>query len=74
MLQIFYVYMGSGCLIYGMNWGFVGFLMNEFWEIGLCECFVKVDIMVIWFFQMVVIDEMGMWYMVLVINEVLLLW
>lgn len=44
--------------IYGLNFGFVGFLMNEFWIDGLRECLVKVEVIMIYFLFMwvVIID------------------
>lgn len=70
MLQTLHRFMGTGTPIYGMNQGTIGFLMNEFRELGLRErlaAAVENDIRPL---EMIATDSEGRDHPALAINEV----
>ncbi|MEF2073619.1 NAD kinase [Consotaella aegiceratis] len=73
MLQVLHRFMGSGKPIYGMNKGTVGFMMNEFREMGLKERLAVAVETAIHPLEMIAIDDQGVEHKSLAINEVSLL-
>ncbi|PSC04409.1 NAD kinase [Alsobacter soli] len=72
MLATLHQFMGSGKLIYGMNRGSVGFLMNEFREDGLLERLERAERSIVHPLLMVATDASGVAHTARAINEVYL--
>jgi NAD+ kinase len=72
MLQALHDHMGSGKLIYGMNRGTVGFLMNEYAETGLRERIADAVRETIRPLEMIAVTEEGPERKILAINEIAL--
>jgi NAD+ kinase len=73
MLQILHRFVSTGIPIYGMNRGSVGFLMNDYSELGLVERLRASGLTTIRPLRMVAIDEVGMSHKAIAFNEVSLL-
>jgi NAD+ kinase len=73
MLQTLHDFMGRGVPIYGMNFGSVGFLMNEYQEENLLERLGKAEVAHIHPLRMVARKNGGAEHTALAINEVSLL-
>ncbi len=73
MLECFHDHMASGLPIYGMNRGSVGFLMNDYSEVGLVERIAAAERAVIHPLRMTATDAHGQSHVALAINEVSLL-
>ncbi len=73
MLQMLHRFMNSGKLIFGMNRGSVGFLMNEFRDIGLIERIERATPETIRPLEMIAQDANGKAFKANAINEVSLL-
>ena len=73
MLQTLHRFMNSGKLIFGMNRGSVGFLMNEFRDVGLNERIERASPETIRPLEMIAQDANGKAYKANAINEVSLL-
>ncbi len=73
MLQTLHAFMNSGKRIFGMNRGSVGFLMNEFRDVGLLERIKGATPETIRPLEMVAQDASGKAYKANAINEVSLL-
>jgi NAD+ kinase len=73
MLECFHDHMASGLPIYGMNRGSVGFLMNDYSEVGLPERIAAAERAVIHPLRMTATDVEGQTHVALAINEVSLL-
>lgn len=70
MLQTLHKVMGRGIPVYGMNFGSVGFLMNEFDEDGLVERLALAKPTHIYPLTMDVVDADGSRHQALALNEV----
>jgi NAD+ kinase len=70
MLQTLHRVMHRRVPVYGMNFGSVGFLMNEFSSDGLMERLVAANPTTIYPLSMSVIDSSGMLHEALALNEV----
>ena len=73
MLETFHEHMSSGLPVYGMNRGSVGFLMNEYSELGLVDRIAAAEDAVIHPLRMTATDVHGKTHEALAINEVSLL-
>lgn len=73
MLQTLHRYMGRGIPIYGMNYGTVGFLMNEYHEDDLLKRIDRAQETVLHPLRMLAQTESGVTQEALAINEVSLL-
>ena len=73
MLECFHDHMALGVPIYGMNRGSVGFLMNDYSEVGLPERIAAAEKAVIHPLRMTATDVEGNSHVALAINEVSLL-
>ncbi|MBL8895685.1 MAG: NAD kinase [Rhizobiales bacterium] len=73
MLQTLHRFVSTGLAIYGMNRGSVGFLMNDFEEVGLLDRLAAADETVIHPLRMTAVDAEGKRYRNLAFNEVSLL-
>ncbi|WP_293378266.1 NAD kinase [Phenylobacterium sp.] len=73
MLECFHDHMASGLPVYGMNRGSVGFLMNDYSEVGLPERIAAAEKAVIHPLRMTATDVEGQTHVALAINEVSLL-
>jgi len=73
MLRTVKQFMNSGKPVYGMNRGSVGFLMNEFQEVGLLDRLSEADISAIHPLKMEAVDIHGAVHHAQAINEVSLL-
>jgi NAD+ kinase len=73
MLECFHDHMALGVPIYGMNRGSVGFLMNDYSEVGLLERIAAAEKAVIHPLRMTATDAEGQIHVALAINEVSLL-
>jgi NAD+ kinase len=73
MLECFHDHMALGVPIYGMNRGSVGFLMNDYSEVGLLERIAAAEKAVIHPLRMTATDVEGNSHVALAINEVSLL-
>ncbi|HEY3950398.1 NAD kinase [Phenylobacterium sp.] len=73
MLECFHDHMASGLPVYGMNRGSVGFLMNDYSEVGLVERIEAAEKAVIHPLRMTATDVEGNSHVALAINEVSLL-
>jgi NAD+ kinase len=73
MLECFHDHMALGLPIYGMNRGSVGFLMNDYSEVGLLERIAAAEKAVIHPLRMTATDVEGKSHVALAINEVSLL-
>jgi NAD+ kinase len=73
MLECFHDHLASGLPIYGMNRGSVGFLMNDYSEVGLVERIEAAEKAVIHPLRMTATDVEGNSHVALAINEVSLL-
>ncbi|MCG8691178.1 MAG: NAD kinase [Minwuiales bacterium] len=73
MLQTLHRYMGRGIPIYGMNYGTVGFLMNEYQEDDLLKRIDRAQETVLHPLRMLAQTESGVTQEALAINEVSLL-
>ncbi|THD68557.1 NAD kinase [Phenylobacterium sp.] len=73
MLECFHDHMALGLPIYGMNRGSVGFLMNDYSEVGLLERIAAAEKAVIHPLRMTATDVEGKTHVALAINEVSLL-
>ncbi|HZZ31437.1 MAG TPA: NAD kinase [Phenylobacterium sp.] len=73
MLECFHDHMALGVPIYGMNRGSVGFLMNDYSEVGLLERISAAEKAVIHPLRMTATDAEGQSHVALAINEVSLL-
>ena len=73
MLECFHDHMSSGLPVYGMNRGSVGFLMNDYSEVGLVERISAAEHAVIHPLRMTATDVEGQTHVALAINEVSLL-
>jgi NAD+ kinase len=73
MLETLHQQIDSRKPIYGMNWGSVGFLMNEYSEDGLLERINAAERTVVHPLRMVVADVQGALHRALAFNEVSLL-
>jgi NAD+ kinase len=73
MLECFHDHMALGLPIYGMNRGSVGFLMNDYSEVGLLERIAAAEKAVIHPLRMTATDVDGASHVALAINEVSLL-
>ncbi|HEX3367807.1 NAD kinase [Phenylobacterium sp.] len=73
MLECFHDHMALGVPIYGMNRGSVGFLMNDYSEMGLLERIAAAEKAVIHPLRMTATDVDGNSHVALAINEVSLL-
>ncbi|MBS0334911.1 MAG: NAD kinase [Proteobacteria bacterium] len=73
MLECFHDHMASGLPVYGMNRGSVGFLMNDYSEVGLVERIQAAERAVIHPLRMIATDVEGNTHVALAINEVSLL-
>jgi NAD+ kinase len=73
MLECFHDHMALGVPIYGMNRGSVGFLMNDYSEVGLMERIAAAEKAVIHPLRMTATDVEGNSHVALAINEVSLL-
>src|SRR5690606_1736874 len=70
MLQTLHRVMDRGIPVYGMNFGSVGFLMNEFEEEGLLERLAAANPTDIYPLSMEVLDAKGARHEALALNEV----
>jgi NAD+ kinase len=73
MLECFHDYMATSLPIYGMNRGSVGFLMNDYSEVGLLDRIAAAERAVIHPLRMTATDVHGKSHVALAINEVSLL-
>ncbi|MBS0361976.1 MAG: NAD kinase [Proteobacteria bacterium] len=73
MLECFHDHMASGLPVYGMNRGSVGFLMNDYSEVGLVERIQAAEKATIHPLRMTATDVEGNTHVALAINEVSLL-
>lgn len=73
MLQTLHRFAASGKAIYGMNRGSVGFLMNDYEEVGLLDRLAAADHTVIHPLRMIAIDVAGKRHRSIAFNEVSLL-
>jgi NAD+ kinase len=73
MLQTLHRFVSTGTPIYGMNRGSVGFLMNDYAELGLVERLRASELTTIRPLRMVAIDESGKSHKAIAFNEVSLL-
>jgi len=73
MLQALHNHLDNGAPIFGMNFGSVGFLMNDYHEDGLVDRIQAAEQVVVHPLRMTVTDRLGDQHQALAINEVSLL-
>src|SRR5688500_8177142 len=70
MLQTLHRFMSSGKVIYGMNRGSVGFLMNDYSEARLLERLNAAELTTVHPLRMTAIDQSGQTHKAMAFNEV----